>query len=348
MSTPPRYRRSERYAHEQLDGCGAPFGSLPCTLFVLFQVITCEDWHVIMRAIRKASGALGLVYVLTFYLVVNVCILSLMTALTINTFLGAKADLLEQGLIVDSSDGAPAAVSTPPGSPESRLSGRKHSTSSSPTSRSPPFLNRSSSRASSSAGSSAASLSRLRSRRRSSHQDLELGPEDSVEMSAAQRLLQQRLNTSARALPSAGMGGCTSSEDDATQRLLAMSASRSDGASLPDAAQLPAPKPAPRADPLRRSLLLLKSDSGAFMTPTELGELRGDGDAAGDGIAGTRFRIAKRTITTFSRRAAAGLGMHNDDQAFDYEEEMAIAAFTVRDGTTKRNGVLDDESGYRA
>ena len=52
--------------------------------------MTNEDWHVLLRALRTDAGAAGLLYILTFYLVFNVCLLSLMTALTINTFLSAK------------------------------------------------------------------------------------------------------------------------------------------------------------------------------------------------------------------------------------------------------------------
>ena len=44
----------------------------------------------LLRALRTDAGAAGLLYILTFYLVFNVCLLSLMTALTINTFLSAK------------------------------------------------------------------------------------------------------------------------------------------------------------------------------------------------------------------------------------------------------------------
>lgn len=92
-----------KYAHETLAGCEVPFGSLPCTLFVLFQVMTNEDWHVVLRAIWSAAGATGLTYILAFFLVVNVCLLSLTTALAINAFLASKTDLLDQGLLVDNS-----------------------------------------------------------------------------------------------------------------------------------------------------------------------------------------------------------------------------------------------------
>ena len=97
------FSEDERFAHENLAGCGAPFSSLPCTLFILFQVMTNEDWHVIMRAMWYTSGSLGLAFILAFFLVINVCLLSLTTALTINAFLAAKTDLLDQGLLVDNS-----------------------------------------------------------------------------------------------------------------------------------------------------------------------------------------------------------------------------------------------------
>ena len=99
----PLTSADERYAHENLPGCANPFGSLPCTLFVLFQVMTNEDWHVILRAMWSAAGATGLAYVLAFFLVVNVCLLSLTTALAINAFLASKTDLLDEGLLFDSS-----------------------------------------------------------------------------------------------------------------------------------------------------------------------------------------------------------------------------------------------------
>ncbi len=68
--------------------------------------MTNEDWHVVLHALRDGGGVLGLLFILTFYLAFNVCLLSLMTALTINTFLGAKAELLQQGVLVDASEHA--------------------------------------------------------------------------------------------------------------------------------------------------------------------------------------------------------------------------------------------------
>ena len=65
----------ELIAVTSLAGCEAPFGSLRCTLFVLFQVMTNEDWHVLMFALGRAGGAAGLAYVLGFFLVINVCLL---------------------------------------------------------------------------------------------------------------------------------------------------------------------------------------------------------------------------------------------------------------------------------
>ena len=126
----------ERYAHENLPGCDNPFGSLSCTLFILFQVMTNEDWHVVLRAMWSTAGPLGLTFVLAFFLVVNVCLLSLTTALAINSFLASKTDLLEQGLLVDSSvddtshgipssfqdDGTPRSPGTPQSSRRARTS----------------------------------------------------------------------------------------------------------------------------------------------------------------------------------------------------------------------------------
>ena len=75
---------------------------------VRFVCLMPQDWHVIMRAMWYNSGTSGLIFVLTFFLVINVCLLSLTTALTINAFLAAKSDLLDQGLLVDNSvDKAP-------------------------------------------------------------------------------------------------------------------------------------------------------------------------------------------------------------------------------------------------
>ena len=90
------FSKDEHFAHENLAGCGAPFSSLPCTLFILFQVMTNEDWHVIMRAMWYTSGTPGLTFILCFFLVINVCLLSLTTALTINAFLGAKTNLMDE------------------------------------------------------------------------------------------------------------------------------------------------------------------------------------------------------------------------------------------------------------
>ena len=122
----PLTSADERYAHEMLAGCAEPFANLPCTLFILFQVppaplpsrppphtlqdarppihtlpfddqvMTNEDWHVVLRAMWASSGGIGLAYVLAFFLVVNVCLLSLTTALAINAFLASKTDLLDQ------------------------------------------------------------------------------------------------------------------------------------------------------------------------------------------------------------------------------------------------------------
>ena len=44
--------------------------------------MTNEDWHLVLRALHDGAGAAGLLYVLAFYLAFNVCLLSLMTALT--------------------------------------------------------------------------------------------------------------------------------------------------------------------------------------------------------------------------------------------------------------------------
>ena len=110
---------SDELAHEQLGECDAPFSTLPCTLLLLFQVMSSEDWHLIMRAMHTTAGGSGLTYILAFYLVINVCLLSLMTALTINTFLGAKADLMQQGVLVDTtSEPTPPPLSRPPSADE--------------------------------------------------------------------------------------------------------------------------------------------------------------------------------------------------------------------------------------
>ena len=65
-----------------------------------------------LRAMWSAAGATGLAYVLAFFLVVNVCLLSLTTALAINAFLASKTDLLDQGLLVDTSVDVSAASAT--------------------------------------------------------------------------------------------------------------------------------------------------------------------------------------------------------------------------------------------
>jgi hypothetical protein len=38
-----------------------------------------QDWHLVMHALSTAAGTAGLLYTLAFFLVVNVCLLSLMT-----------------------------------------------------------------------------------------------------------------------------------------------------------------------------------------------------------------------------------------------------------------------------
>ena len=137
----PLTSADERYAHENLAGCAQPFGSLPCTLFVLFQVMTNEDWHVVLRAMWSTAGPVGLAYVLAFFLVVNVCLLSLTTALAINAFLASKTDLLDQGLLVDNSVDVSAGAATT--SPFADVPSRSPSRAGSP----PPALERSPSRA---------------------------------------------------------------------------------------------------------------------------------------------------------------------------------------------------------
>ena len=61
------------------------------------QVVTTEEWDSVLHGMHAAAGLAGVLYVLCFFLVVNICMLSLMVALTINSFLAAKGDLLGSG-----------------------------------------------------------------------------------------------------------------------------------------------------------------------------------------------------------------------------------------------------------
>ena len=81
--------------------CAEPFASPGCCGLLLFQVMAGEDWDELLHGMREAAGWRGLLYVLGFFVVVNICLISLMVALAINAFLAAKADFIEQGLLVD-------------------------------------------------------------------------------------------------------------------------------------------------------------------------------------------------------------------------------------------------------
>ena len=100
--------------------CAEPFASPGCCGLLLFQVMAGEDWDELLHGMREAAGWRGLLYVLGFFVVVNICLISLMVALAINAFLAARADFIEQA----SSSTTPArggAAAAPP--PPPRLSG---------------------------------------------------------------------------------------------------------------------------------------------------------------------------------------------------------------------------------
>ena len=105
--------------------CAEPFASPGCCGLLLFQVMAGEDWDELLHGMREAAVE-GLLYVLGFFVVVNICLISLMVALAINAFLAAKADFIEQAS--SSTTPAPraaAAAAAPPAPTTPRAAGRR-------------------------------------------------------------------------------------------------------------------------------------------------------------------------------------------------------------------------------
>jgi hypothetical protein len=71
-------------------GCGLGFETLGCAFLVLFQAITGSNWHEAMNGVIDVAGYPSAVYFVTFYVLVNLTLMDLLVAVTIEAFLNAK------------------------------------------------------------------------------------------------------------------------------------------------------------------------------------------------------------------------------------------------------------------
>ena len=62
------------------------FKNAGCGLFTLFQLITSSNWHDVMNSVKKASGYWAYLYFCIFYFVINMVLLDLTIAMTIEMY----------------------------------------------------------------------------------------------------------------------------------------------------------------------------------------------------------------------------------------------------------------------
>lgn len=74
-------------------GCNLGFETFGCSVLALFQMMTTSNWHEIMNSAIAVFGPAAAVYFCAFYLIVNLILMNLMAAVTIEAFLSARKDV---------------------------------------------------------------------------------------------------------------------------------------------------------------------------------------------------------------------------------------------------------------
>lgn len=70
--------------------CNLGFDTIGCAFFTLFQVLTTSNWHEVMNSVMDAYGSSAAVYFMTYHITINLVMLSITFAVTIEAYMKAR------------------------------------------------------------------------------------------------------------------------------------------------------------------------------------------------------------------------------------------------------------------